>query len=69
MMNVLSFLCAISSKRLSGFSGIAFTGFIILYSLLNVASINTSNVWSTCFKQAMAHSVNPDNGLQGGGQF
>ena len=73
IMLVLSFLCAINSKRLSGFSVIVFTGFIILFSIFNVASIGSSNLWSPLMtQQAMAQILPPDNGPQGqggGGQF
>jgi hypothetical protein len=71
IMLVCSFICAITSKRLSGFSVIVFTGFIILFSIFNVASISSSNLWSPLMtQQAMAQILPPDNGPQGqGGQF
>ena len=70
IMLISSFICAITSKRLIGFSLIAFTSFIILYSLFNVVSINTSNVLLLIMPhQVMAQPAPPDNGQQGGGQF
>src|SRR6476620_148415 len=70
IMLISSFICAITSKRLIGFSLIAFTSFIILYSLFNVVSINTSNVLLLIMPhQVMAQPVPLDNGQQGGGQF